>query len=254
MHQTAGQTPGGAASAGKSTATLAPTDKYWEQAREGVYRSTAEVLKQHEAELAQGVAGHTLARGDKSKKELALTFDDGPHPDYTPGLLKVLKDHGVKATFFVVGEMAEKYPDLIKAEVADGHLVGNHTYHHVNLTKIPETNVATEIAACDDVLKGITGESAHFFRPPGGDWNKPVVEAAEALGYTMVLWTDDPGDYASPGGYKIEVRTLDTATNGGIILLHDGVQETIDVLPQIIDTLKGKGFEFVTVGQMKARD
>jgi peptidoglycan/xylan/chitin deacetylase (PgdA/CDA1 family) len=207
-------------------------------------------MAQHQAELLRGIRYHKLVRGDTQNRTVALTFDDGPHPDYTPQLLAILKRNNVKATFFVVGELAEQHPDLIKAEVEGGHGVANHTYHHVNLTRIPNVDVATEIQACGDVLKRITGGQPRLFRPPGGDYDKEVAEAAEALGYTMVLWTDDPGDYARPGAKVIEARTLRTVNPGGIILLHDGVQQTVDVLPQILDLIRKQGLRFVTVEEM----
>ncbi|MCW3062099.1 MAG: polysaccharide deacetylase [Capsulimonas sp.] len=228
----------------------AERDKYWLNAKTEIYKSTLELIAQRETELDRGLSFSILTRGNPTRKQIALTFDDGPHPAYTPQLLKVLKDNGVKATFFVVGEQAEKYPELIKAEVAAGHAVGNHTYDHVSLIKIPQEYVGTEIKACGEVLERIIGKPVHIFRPPGGVYDHEVAETSEALGYKMILWTDDPGDYASPGSNVIETRTLDHVTNGGIILLHDGIQQTVDVLPQILKYLKGKGYEFVTIDQM----
>ncbi|BDI29660.1 hypothetical protein CCAX7_17110 [Capsulimonas corticalis] len=228
----------------------AERDKYWLNAKTEIYKSTLELTAQRETELNRGLSFSILTRGNPTRKQIALTFDDGPHPAYTPQLLKILKDNGVKATFFVVGEQAEKYPDLIKAEVAGGHAVGNHTYDHVSLIKIPQEYVATEIKACGEVLERILGKPVNLFRPPGGVYDRSVAETSEALGYKMILWTDDPGDYASPGSNLIETRTLDHVTNGGIILLHDGIQQTIDVLPQMLKYLKSKGYEFVTVEQM----
>jgi len=102
-------------------------------------------------------------------------------------------------------------------------------------------------------VKSITGETMRFCRPPGGDYDDAVIRAAMDIGLFTVLWTDDPGDYASPGDAKIEKRVLDRIGNGGIILIHDGVQQTIDVLPQIIEHLKGRGFRFVTVAEMEAQ-
>jgi peptidoglycan/xylan/chitin deacetylase (PgdA/CDA1 family) len=207
-------------------------------------------MGQHQTELAKGLRYHKLVRGDRGKKTLALTFDDGPHPQYTPKLLEILKRYNAPATFFVVGEMAEKYPEGIKAEIAAGHNVGNHTYHHVNLTRIPNDMIATEIKACHDVIRSITDTHPHLFRPPGGDYDTQVIETAEALNYTTVLWTDDPGDYASPGTGVIEQRTLRTADNGGIILLHDGEQQTVYILPKLLDALKARGFTFVTIDEL----
>ncbi len=232
---------------------VAQKDRYWIDAKEKVYKSIAEIINQNQSDFNKGIKYHRFMHGDPSSKKIAITFDDGPHPKYTPLLLATLKKYKVKATFFLVGEMAEKSPDLVKAEVADGHSVGNHTFHHVNLTKIPEGYIATEIEACDNVLKSITGASPHLFRPPGGDYNKKVTEVSEALGYTVILWTDDPGDYASPGQKAIFNRTLDRIDNGGIILVHDGVQQTIDVLPKIIMKLRSRGYQFVTVDKLMKR-
>jgi polysaccharide deacetylase family sporulation protein PdaB len=226
------------------------TDPYWQDAKWTVDKSVLELLTQHEAELAKGTVYYKLIHGSLAKKQIAITFDDGPHPKYTPKLLRILKENNVKATFFLVGEMAEKYPELVKEEMAAGHSVGNHTYHHVNMTKIPEEYMAVELKACGNVLQHITGKAPHLFRPPGGDYDHDLAEVSEALGYVMVLWTDDPGDYASPGKNVIKTRIMETASNGGIILIHDGIQQTVDVLPDIIKYLRDQGYELVTIDQM----
>lgn len=231
-----------------------PGKEYWEKAEREVDRSVLEILKQHRGDLERGLRYHIFFQGNPRKKEIALTFDDGPHPSYTLKLLEILKRYRIKATFFLVGKMAEKYPDLVKAEVEAGHSIGNHTYHHVNLTKIPEWKVATEIKACGEVLKAITGRAPHLFRPPGGDYSKRVTEDAEALGYIMVLWTDNSDDCVRPGKNVIEEITLDRIGNGGIILMHDGIQQTLDVLPRIIEYLRKRGYRFVTVDELMGRD
>ena len=225
----------------------AERDKYWLNAKHEVYRSTLELIAQDQTDLLRGLRTDKVLRGDPNRPEIALTIDDGPHPTYTPKLLQILKQNSIPATFFVVGERAEQYPDLIRAEVAGGHEIGNHTYDHVSLIKIPPEYIDTEIEACGEVIKQITGKSPHLFRPPGGEYNRAVAEAAEALGYKMILYSDDPGDYADPGTGVIETRTLDTISDGGIILLHDGSAQTLIILPQIIQRLKARGFRFVTV-------
>lgn len=230
----------------------AERDQYWLNAQKEVYRSVLELTAQNEADGASSPRSGRLMRGNPARREIALTFDDGPHPDITPQLLEILRRENVPATFFVVGELAERHPDLILAEIADGHIVGNHTYDHVSLIKIPDPYVATEIEACGEVLQHITGQVPRFFRPPGGEFDPDVTRIARTLGYTMVLWTDDPGDYASPGSSVIERRTLADVNNGGILLLHDGISQTIQILPDLIHTLKGRGFRFITVAQMAA--
>lgn len=232
---------------------LKERDHYWQNARKIVHRSVREILAQHEDELENGLKYSKLISGDSSKKQIALTFDDGPHPNYTPRLLQILTKYRIPTTFFVVGEQAEAHPDLIRQQAAAGHVIANHTYHHVSLPKIPEEFVADEIKACGEVIQTITGKPAHYFRPPGGEYTPQVAEVSEALGYTMVLWTDDPGDYARPGDDLIIERTLRKANSGGILLLHDGVEETIEVLPAIIEALQSKGYEFVPLSQLQKR-
>ena len=228
----------------------AERDKYWLNARHEVYKSALELAAQDQTERLRGVRVDKVLRGPTGRREIALTFDDGPHPNYTLPLLQILGQNKIHATFFVVGEKAEEYPDLIRAEAAAGDEIGNHTYDHVSLIKIPAGYVATEIGACGDVIKSITGRTPTLFRPPGGEYNEDVVRQARALGYRMILYSDDPGDYAQPGTGLIEARTLDTIGDGGIILLHDGSRQTLTVLPQLIGRLKARGFRFVTVSQL----
>jgi polysaccharide deacetylase family sporulation protein PdaB len=228
-------------------------DEHWQSAREEVDRNVLQIIEQHQAELERGTRYHKFMRGDTRKRQVAITFDDGPHRAYTPELLLILRRYNAKATFFVVGEKAQQAPNLVKAEVAGGHTVANHTYHHVDLTKIRDEDVATEIKACGEVLEEITGRAPHLFRPPGGDYNNHVAEVAEALGYITVLWTDNPRDYEKPGERLIETRVLNKIRNGAIILMHDGVQQTVDVLPQMLRFLKGKGYQLVTIDEMMGR-
>ncbi|MBS1717733.1 MAG: polysaccharide deacetylase family protein [Armatimonadetes bacterium] len=225
-------------------------DKYWQRAQQEVYKSPEELQAQAKRDARRGNYLPVLIRGDHSKKWLALTFDDGPHPIYTLKLLDILKREKIPATFFVVGFMAEQYPQLIAAEAAGGHLIGNHTFSHVMLTHLPPREVQTEYRACNDLIEKLIGKRPAFCRPPGGDYDRDVILGAEANGLTTVLWTDDPGDYAQPGTHVIEQDTLKNLSNGGIILLHDGVQQTLDVLPQIIEYAKKKGYTFVTVDAM----
>lgn len=195
----------------------------------------------------QGFGDRTLKRGNPNRKWVALTFDDGPHPNTTPRLLSILKAHHAKATFFLVGMMAEAYPDLVLEEQRAGHLIANHSYHHVNLTKIHENDIGTELEACGLVLQHITGEKPRFFRPPGGDYNPTVSKIADNLGYRMVLWTDDPGDYSNPGNQLVASRLLKRLSRGGIIVLHDGPVQTLDILPQILSSLEKEGYTLVTL-------
>jgi peptidoglycan/xylan/chitin deacetylase (PgdA/CDA1 family) len=247
--------PGGPITEGGMPAlyNLAPQPKlqeYWLHAKKEVDKSVLELIAQHQAELDKGLRLRKLMHGDPNKMEIALTFDDGPHSYYTRKILDILKANHVKATFFVVGEKVLEHPELVKAEAAEGHVLGNHTFHHVNLTRIPEQDVAAEVVACGDAILASTGRKPRFFRPPGGDYDPQVAGVVDALGYTLILWTDNPGDYASPGTGKIETRVTSGIGNGGIILMHDGVQETLDALPVIIEDLRNRGFSFVGIDDM----
>ena len=227
-------------------------DAIWSQAAWEVYRTAQDIEAEHKQE-AKGEAKYSkLARGNTALQQVTLTFDDGPHPQYTPQLLAILQQENVKASFFVVGEMALQYPDLVKAEIAAGHTVCDHTFHHVNLTQLPVESMLTEWKANQDAVQSLTGQPVHYCRPPGGNYNNNVMDAAASLGMITVLWTDNPGDYLRPSVSVIEQRVLENASNGGIILLHDGVQQTVDALPSIIRKLKERGYQFVTLDQMWA--
>ncbi len=191
-----------------------------------------------------------LLKGDPNEKTIALTFDDGPHGLVTDRLLDTLRRYNVKATFFVVGKMAEKHPENVRSEAEDGHLVENHTYDHPCLDALTEAQVSLEYARCSETIFRLTGREPHYCRPPGGDFDPAVLHAATELGLTTTLWTDDPGDYRLIPEATIAARVIATARPGGIILLHDGIRETIEALPAIIDNLRSRGFRFVSVDEL----
>jgi peptidoglycan/xylan/chitin deacetylase (PgdA/CDA1 family) len=222
-------------------------DPIWRKAFQEIYKSPEELEAQSAREVRRGQRLPKLMRGNPALRELALTFDDGPHAGFTPRLLDLLKSANVTATFFVIGEMAEAHPELIRAIAAGGHLIANHTFSHVTLTKIPDAEAVTEYRANNDLIRAITGQTMKFCRPPGGDYDADVIQAGRENGLTTVLWTDDPGDYAQPGTDVIQRRTLAKLSNGGILLLHDGVDQTLQVLPQILAYAKAQGYKFVTV-------
>lgn len=225
-------------------------EKFWQGAVEKRYRSPEELSAQQLTEQRHGYRLPVLVNGNPAINSIALTFDDGPHPKVTPKLLALLRQYRIKATFFVVGFMAEKHPELIRQMIADGHVVANHTYHHVNLTKLPISFVPYEWSMCNDVLWKITKKPVRFCRPPGGDYDPQIVQIAQNNGLTTVLWTDDPGDYARPGDITILRRTLHKMRPGAIILLHDGITQTLDVLPLMFESAAAMKLKFETVDQM----
>lgn len=191
-------------------------------------------------------------RGNPAHKEVALTFDDGPHPDSTPRLLEMLRQLHVKATFFVVGTRIETHPELLKAEAADGHCLGNHTFHHDRLTKVPNAAVPAEISDCTELIRKVTGQTTRLFRPPGGTFDRAVTDIAQSLGYQTILWTINTGDYETTDSHLIAQRALRGIENGSIILFHDRGQATVNALPEIVSTLKNQGYLFVTIEEMLA--
>lgn len=191
-----------------------------------------------------------IMRGDPRRRQVALTFDDGPHPVYTLQLLDVLRRTHTPATFFVVGEQVQKNPGLVRLEVAEGNEVGDHTFDHINLTVVPPELVAYEVGACDAAITKATGAPVRFFRPPGGEYNGAMLRQVASQGYITTLWTDDPGDFMKPAPKVILQRTVAHLENGAIILLHDGVPQTIDALPGIIAAARHRGYQFVTVSQL----
>lgn len=213
-------------------------------------QNQVELLAKDTYEKSKGYRFNKIIRGNVKSKEIALTFDDGPHAVYTLKLLQILKQLHTPATFFVVGKQVEKYPTLVQLEVIEGHEVGDHTYDHVNLTELTPDLVEYEIDRCDRVIKSVTGSSVRFIRPPGGDYNQTVLSAASRRGYVTALWTDDPGDWARIPGSVILQRSLDRLENGAILLLHDGIPETLDILPQLINEARARGYKFVTLSQL----
>ncbi len=192
----------------------------------------------------------SLWRGDASRREVALTFDDGPHPDFTARLLDLLKREKVKATFFVVGKKVDEAPAMVARIAREGHEIGNHTYNHTNLDKLSREQAEKEISQANAAIKRACGVQAVSFRPPGGHHSEVVYHAASRQGMRTVFWTDDPGDFAKPAPDVIMARTLKDLDNGSDILLHDGIEPTLQMLPDLIARLRRDGYRFVTVSEM----
>lgn len=183
-------------------------------------------------------------------KDIALTFDDGPYPFYTPLLLHVLERSQVPATFFVIGRCAQEFPELVNRIVASGDEVGNHTYNHYLLTKLSSEEIEDQIEADGALLEQFTGRPISIFRPPHGRFNARVVTVARELGYHTIFWSDSADDVKHISPRLIAERVLAEASPGGIILLHSGQYRTIEALPVIIDRLRARGYRFVTVSQL----
>lgn len=189
----------------------------------------------------------TLSTVAEEKKQIAITFDDGPNPDYTMKLLKGLKKRGVKATFFVLGEEVERYPDILKATYDDGHMIGVHSYQHVNFGQIGDAAALEQVEKTQQAIYDVTGEYTGYIRPPYGCWKK---ELDQELPMIEVLWDIDPLDWATKDADTIVQRVLQKIPDGSIILLHDASESSVSAALTIIDTLQKQGYEFVTVEEL----
>ncbi|MBQ8381570.1 MAG: polysaccharide deacetylase family protein [Clostridia bacterium] len=203
--------------------------------------------------LPRGNAVPITAKENGSPKRIALTFDDGPSTRYTGEILDILKEYGVKATFFTVGVNIEKAPDLLRRIVSEGHEIGNHTYSHPHLQKMDAATLAEELARTDALIRRVAGVSPTLFRPPEGVVTTSVKAAAQGGGYRLVLWSIDTRDWALNPVSDILQTVKREASDGDIILFHDwvaGRSPTPDALRQVIPWLIAEGYEFVTVGQL----
>lgn len=181
------------------------------------------------------------------EKMVALTFDDGPHELCTPKLLDGLKSRGVHATFFLMGENIAGNEDLVLRMKEEGHLIGNHSYRHIQLTKAGEDAVCESIEKTETIISGITGDRPQYLRPPYGDWNE---ELECRLDLTTVFWTVDSLDWQLQNTSKIVSRVLKRTGNSDIILMHDIFPTSVESALQIVDALQARGYTFVTVDEL----
>ncbi|MFN8509039.1 MAG: polysaccharide deacetylase family protein [Deinococcaceae bacterium] len=184
-----------------------------------------------------------------SRKQVALTFDDAPHPLYLPLLLDLLKRVNVKATFFCIGRNAEAYPYFVKDMVVQGHELGNHTYNHIRLPGLSQMEVQNELEQTSQVLERLTHENVRFFRPPGGRYNAQTLAVARSLGLITVFWTSDSGDFMKRDESDA-LHRMQKISGGGIVLLHDNSWTTIQGLSGFIESARIKGLTVGTVGEL----
>ena len=185
--------------------------------------------------------------GVKEKPSIAITFDDGPSSRYTGRLLDGLKERNVKASFFLIGENAEENPVLVERIYKEGHLIGNHTYSHVQMTHLSEEAAVREIEKTDQVISAITGEHVAYMRPPFGAWQRELEVRMEVL---PVLWSVDPLDWTTENVDEIVSKVVTEVEEGDIILLHDCYASSVEAALRIVDILQKEGYEFVTVDRL----
>ena len=181
------------------------------------------------------------------EKKIAITFDDGPNPDYTEMLLEGLAEREVCATFFLLGKEVEKYPDIVRDIYDEGHLIGTHAYEHVNLSNLNDKAAIEQVDRTNEAIKEITGESPEFIRPPFGCWKCNLDYETSMI---EVLWDVDPLDWKTSNSDVITKRVVDKVEENDIILLHDASESSVVAAFKIIDALKKQGYTFVTVDEI----
>lgn len=181
------------------------------------------------------------------RPKVALTFDDGPHPEYTPKLLDALKERGVKATFFLIGKNAKVHPEIVKRIADEGHVIGNHTMNHAEITKMSDADAFFEIDENRKLLEGITGMPVKYMRPPFGAWQKSLENKVNAL---PVLWSVDPLDWTTENTEEIVRRVIEEVEDDDIILLHDYYESSVEAAIRIVDILQAEGYDFVSVDEL----
>lgn len=186
---------------------------------------------------------------------VAMSFDDGPHPELTPKLLDMLKERGIKATFYVVGRNVAQYPDVARRIVAEGHEIANHTWSHPSLTKLSAARVAKEIESTTEAITGATGVKPTTLRPPYGATNAALNRRInDEFGLKVAMWSVDPQDWKIRKASHVSSHIIERAVAGDIILAHDIHPSTVAAMPQTLDALAAKGLKFVTVAELMAMD
>ncbi len=205
--------------------------------------------------------GPVISRGPAGGKAVALTFDDGPHPDFTPKVAELVGRAGGKATFFCVGRQVERHPEIAAALARDGHALENHTHSHDLLGHLfSAAKLAEDLQRCQTALTSATGRAPRYYRPAVGIRNPPVHQAARAVGLPVVTWSLAPRDGARPLTADRTRRLVDAARDGEILVLHDGTLSentalrgaTLQHLPLLLDGLRARGFALVTLQALLA--
>ncbi len=190
-------------------------------------------------------------KSGNSEKKISLTFDDGPHPEFTPQVLNILRENKIQATFFCIGQNAEKYPELIKRIIEEGHNVGNHSFTHSRFIDFKTSEGwKKEIEDTDRVISNLTGRKPGLFRSPYGVTTPHLAKAVRKTRHKVIGWTVRPYDTVEQPAEKIIQKLNSKTKEGNIILLHDTHSRIVPVLKEIIPYFKSKNYTFVTVTQL----
>jgi peptidoglycan/xylan/chitin deacetylase (PgdA/CDA1 family) len=186
-----------------------------------------------------------LWRLPRPRRAVALTFDDGPHPEHTPAMLEMLAHAGVRATFFVIGREVEKHPEVARRIVAEGHGIGGHSYDHTVITSLDAAALVDDLAHCRRVIREATGLDTGLFRPPKGEVSLRSIRTVCRAGYTLVHWTKTYSDYRQDGVEPL-IRRIDAAppVAGDVLLFHDHNEHTVRALAVKLQQWQANGVEF----------
>lgn len=191
-----------------------------------------------------------------SAKLIALTFDDGPDSVYTPQILDILKEQKIKGTFFLIGNRAELFPDVVKRMVKEGHIVGNHSMNHPIITKLNQAKTRKEIVDCEKALARLTGYRTALFRSPYGSLDPEKITQIQKLNYKIIAWNVDSLDWKSLSAEQVKTNILENVRAGSIILQHSSGSEeedlsgSVSALKEVIVTLKKEGYRFVSIPEL----
>ncbi|WP_084031619.1 polysaccharide deacetylase family protein [Anaerobacillus arseniciselenatis] len=206
-------------------------------------------------------AQNRISRGNPEQKLVALTFDDGPDSHYTPQILDILKEKNVRATFFVMGQQVEHYPNIMKRIVEEGHGIANHTWSHPQLPQVMTSQLKEEVTTTQNIMQKTVGRSPDLFRPPFGALTKSDALVLQEMGMRNIMWTVDTLDWSGLSAEEILAIVHRDISPGGIILQHNFqphaptarlLDGSVEALQQIIDDLRAKGYQFVTVQTLLA--
>lgn len=193
--------------------------------------------------------GHPYYHGIRGENKISLTINVDWGEKYIPPMIDILNNQNIKVTFFVTGNWTKKFPDLLKKMADEGHEIGNHGYSHQNPVKLSNENIIKLIKRNEKLIYNITGKKTNLFAPPSGAINDRVTRVASSINYETIMWSADTIDWQRPAPEIIVQRAINKIDDGGIILMHP-TRPSLIALPEIIDKLKKRGFQFVTISQL----
>ena len=199
--------------------------------------------------------GYTYKSFNVEGNYIAMTFDDGPNPETTPQLLQMLRERNIKATFFVLGNMVAKHPEVLKMIADEGHEIGSHSWSHPQLTRISQAAVDKELGNTSEAIFQVTGKKPIYLRPPYGSM-KPTLRTyiEDKYGLTIVNWAVDPNDWKNRNSQAVYDAIMAQVKPGAIVLAHDIYPTTVAAMPRVLDDLIAKGYKFGTISDLVAMD